>query len=121
MHEPIDAALGDRREIRHRDREQVERHRDRLPVEVAAAHQRRRSSKTSGLSVAALSSRDDEPDREVDRVEHGAVHLRHAAQRVRILHARIARSDATRESRCPRAARAAAPPIAAWPTWPRAS
>ena len=31
----------------------------------------------------------DHARREVDRVEHGAVHLRHAAQRVRVLHARV--------------------------------
>ena len=39
MHEPVDAPLGDRREVRQRDREEVERHRDRLAVEVSAAQQ----------------------------------------------------------------------------------
>ena len=88
MHETVDAPLGDRREIRERDGEEVERHRDRLSVKVAAAQQ------LAGLEHERIVGRGvqlaaDDARGEVDRVEHRAVHLRHAAQRVRVLHARI--------------------------------
>ena len=120
MHEAVDAPLGDRREVRQRDREEVERHRHRLAVKVAAAQQLAvlEHERIVGRRIELAA---DDAGGEVDRVEHGPVHLRHAAQRVRVLHARIVRADATRGSRCRRAAREAARADAAWPSWPRAS
>ena len=88
MHEPVDAALGNRREIGQRDGEEVERHRHRLPVKIAAAEQIAVVEHERIVGRRVQLSPDDARG-ELDRVEHRAVHLRHAAQRVRVLHARI--------------------------------
>ena len=107
MHEPIGAALGDRREIRHHDREKIERHRDRLAVKVSAAQQSRRSRTRADCRSRRSARARRSPRRSIERVEHRTVHLRHAAESSR----HPARADrhggAIRGSRCRRAGRGA--------------
>ena len=81
MHEAVDPPLGDRREVRQRDGEEVERHRDRLAMEVAAAQQLAAVGEDERVVGRRVELAAHHAGAEVDRVEHGTVHLRHAAQR----------------------------------------
>ena len=92
----VGAPLGERRELAQREPEVIERERERLPVEVAARAGLavvREEQRVVGHRVElALEHALDVVERVGDRAEH----LRHAAQRVRILHAAavgVARDD----------------------------
>jgi hypothetical protein len=90
VHELLDAPLADVRELGDGDRREVERERERLAVEVAAADRDRPRQtsveKTLGLSVTLLISRSRTCAHPRERVARRAVHLRHAAERVGVLH-----------------------------------
>ena len=84
--EPLDAPLGDARELGDRHRERVERERERLAVEVAV-----RDERVVVDEHERIVGRRVELDRDgvvgvVEQVARRAVHLRRAAQRVRVLH-----------------------------------
>ena len=84
------------RQLGDGDAGEVERERHRLAVEVAARdHLVAVSAKTSGLSVADVDLGLEHVARKGERVARGAVNLRHAAQRIGVLHL-VAVSGATR-------------------------
>ena len=106
-----DAALGERADLADRQRDHVGGEGHRLGVEIAAgqrlAGRRRRSADCrrrrwprSPSVVGGLAQ----------HVEHGAHHLRLAAQAVGVLHALVADADARRGWRCRPSARAARRP-----------
>ena len=110
----VDAPLRDRREVRECDR--MTRAPSRRPArEVAGADHRTASSKTSGLSVAACQLARDEPLAEAERVERGAVHRRHAAQRVGVLHAAGPRARCDSRISLPSSSARSSAADSAWP------
>ena len=70
----------------------------KFPLETSSSS----STKTRGLSVAAFSSTDDRPLRVGEQVAAGAVHLRRAPERVRVLHL-VAPAMRLEDRRSPRA------------------
>ena len=100
MHEPVDAPLGDRREVRQRDRQDVERHRDRLSVKVAAAQQSRRSRTRADCRSRRSARARRRRRRSRARRAPGRAPAACSAAQYGILHARVAVRGATRGSRC---------------------
>ena len=97
IHEQRGPSLADRPELRQGDLGEVERQRDRLAVEVAAADHPAAAGR-DGVLVGDPAAREDErvvgrrveldvedAPEVVERVPHGAVDLRDAAQRIRVL------------------------------------
>src|SRR5688572_29724662 len=89
MYEAVDPALGHCRQVRERDREDVEREGDRLPVEVSAAQQLAVLEYQRIIGRRVQLAR-DERLRELDRVCDRPMDLWHAPQRIGVLYARIA-------------------------------
>ena len=89
VHEAVDSPLGDRREIRHCNGEKVEYHRDGLAMKVAAREQRAvvEDQRVVGGRIQFAA---DDTFRESNGIEDRPVHLRHAAQGVRVLNAQVA-------------------------------
>src|SRR5215207_11163360 len=85
MYQSINPALGDRREVREGDRHHVERHRHRLAMEVTSAEQLSGVGEYERVIGGGVQLAADDAGAEIDRVEHRAVHLGHAAERVLIL------------------------------------
>ena len=90
VEQAVDASLGHRAEVgEQRSRGSPQRGPSgapwKLPFDVT-----RPSESTTGLSIAERSSRGHDSLDVRQRVPHGAVHLRSAAQRVRVLHAGVA-------------------------------
>ena len=83
---PLDPALGDRSQLREADLERVERNRDRLAVEVPVRDDLPAIGQHERVVGGGVQLDGDRPLGVVDRVAHGAVHLRRAAERVRVLH-----------------------------------
>ena len=82
-----DAALGQRADLGDGEGQAVGGERHRLGVEIAARERSRPSSaKTSGLSETALASTQEHAGGVAQQVEHGAHHLRLAAQGIGVLH-----------------------------------
>ena len=85
VHQAVDAALGDAGQRRQRDGQEIQLERQRLAVEVAAGkdlvaeHQR--------IVGGRIQLDREHAARFRQRVAHGAVDLRRAAQRVGVLHA----------------------------------
>ena len=85
IHQAVDAALGDARQRRQRDRQEIQLERQRLAVEIAAGenllaeHQR--------IVGGRVQLDREHAARLGQRVAHRAVDLRRAAQRVGVLHA----------------------------------
>ena len=87
----------------------------KLPPDSAASS----SAKISGLSVTPLASSASVARRLAQQVEHGAHHLRLAAQAIGILHARVA-GEMRSADRAARHQRPQAPPATSiWPRWRR--
>ena len=89
----------------------------KLPFETISSSS---ETRTSGLSVAALSSTATVRFRVVEQVAAGAVHLRRTAQRVRVLHL-VAPAVRLDDRRARRAARRMCGGARAWPGSGRAS
>ena len=98
VEQPVGAALADRRQLRHGDREEVAHEAERCAVEVAA-----RLDPPVGQDHRVVDRRVELAlgDRAGvgEGVERGAVHLRRAAQRVGVLHPRIALAVAGHDRR----------------------
>ena len=84
--EALDAALGDARELGHRHRERVERERERLPVEVPGRDEHAVLDEHERVVGRRVQLGRDRVLDVVEEVARRAVHLRRAAQRVRVLH-----------------------------------
>ena len=90
VHELLDAALADVRELRARDRRKVERERERLSVKIPAADQIRFgvvAHEHARVVGDAVHFAFEDGAHEPERVARCAVNLRNAAKRIRILHA----------------------------------
>src|SRR5688500_9610314 len=89
MHEAIYPPLGHRREMRENDSEQIERGGNCESMKIAAAQRFAvlEHERVVGRRIQLPRYRLFDP---VERIQNGAVHLRHAAERVRVLNARIA-------------------------------
>ena len=86
--EAIDAAFGDRGESGEGDRGGVEGESERRSVEVAAGEHVARFGEDERVIGGGAGFDFDRVGGEAESAAHGAVHLRHAAQAVGILHAR---------------------------------
>ena len=96
--EERDPPLGDRAQFGDRELREIERERDRLAVEVAAADHEPAARRGDVCARGAALGKDERvvrggvqldvenPAQVVERVADGAVDLGHAAQRVRVLH-----------------------------------
>ena len=67
----------------------LERHCHRLAMEISAAQQLAGVGEDEGIVRGGVELTTDDAGAEIDGVEHGAMYLRHAAQGVRVLYARI--------------------------------
>src|SRR5262249_21479545 len=85
----LDAALGDRAQIGYGDRGVIERQRDRLAMKIAARQDLTLVGEDERVVGGAVDLDLHYAARMFERVAHGAVHLRHATQRIGVLHARI--------------------------------
>jgi hypothetical protein len=83
----VDAALGEARELGQREREVVERQRQRLAVEVAAGEDLPVGGEHERVVCHRVELALERAAGVVERVADGAEHLRRAAQRVGILDA----------------------------------
>ena len=84
--EPLEAPLGDARELGGGHRERVERERERLPVEVAVRDEHLVVDEHERVVGGGVQLDGDGVLRVLEEVAAGAVHLRRAAERVRVLH-----------------------------------
>ena len=98
VEEPVGAPLGDRREVGDGDREEVQHVADGAPWKLPL-HSTRPSGRTTGLSMAAASSRAATGSACASVSRTRAVHLRRAAQRVRVLHPGALRVAVARHDR----------------------
>ena len=94
IHQSLEPPLADAGQRAQRDRQEVQRKGQRFAVEVSAGDDVALQSvrfesvmKTSGLSTAELIFGLEDLAAVRQGVAHGAMHLRHAAQRVGVLHA----------------------------------
>src|SRR5579872_995834 len=83
----VDAPFGDRSKFGKGDREVIHRHRDRLAVEVPDADKGTVLWEDHGVIGHRVDLEFDRVLDESHAVAHRAVHDRHAAKRIRILHA----------------------------------
>ena len=88
VYQPIDASFGYRGQIRHHNGEQVADHGHRLPVKIAAA-QHLAVLEDERIVGGGVEFTGHDPLGELEGIEHRSVYLRHAPQRIRILHTRI--------------------------------
>ncbi len=84
--EPLDPPLGDARELGDRQRERVERERERLAVEVPVRDELLVVDEHERVVGRRVQLDRDRPFDVVEQVAARAVHLRRAAQRVGVLH-----------------------------------
>ena len=82
----LGTALGDGRQLRHRDRQRVERERDRLAVEVSVGHEHVVVDEHERVVGRGVQLGRDHVVDIVEQVAGGAVHLRRATERIGILH-----------------------------------
>jgi hypothetical protein len=90
VREAIDARLADVGKLRHRDRREIERDRDGLSVEVPPAHDATLFHEDQRVVGHGIDLGLQDASGVVERIARRAVHLGHAADRVRILYTCVA-------------------------------
>jgi len=89
IHQTIDATLGNAHQVSDRHRRIVERQREWRTVKVSARKHFTRINEDQRIVRRTASFDLDDPACVCQSIAHGPVNLRHTAERVRVLHARI--------------------------------